>query len=69
MKKVIKLTENDLHRIIKESVKKIIKESGHEWWKEEDWNPQYPKDDEEETDNDKVDRLYDYEREKRFLRK
>lgn len=69
MKKVIRLTESDLHRIIKESVKKIIKESGHEWWKEEDWNPQYPKDDEEETDNDKVDRLYDYEREKRFLRK
>ena len=70
MKKVIRLTESDLHRIIKESVKKIIKESGHEWWKEEDWNPQYPKDDsDEETDNDKVDRLYDDEREKRFLRK
>lgn len=28
MKKVIRLTESDLHRIVKESVKKIIKESG-----------------------------------------
>ncbi len=28
MKKLIRLTEQDLHRIVKESVRKIIKESG-----------------------------------------
>jgi len=48
MRKVIRLTESDLHRIVKESVKKIIKESGHEWWREEDWNPNYPGDDDED---------------------
>ena len=27
MKKIIRLTENDLHKIIKESVKKVLKEA------------------------------------------
>lgn len=67
MRKVIKLTESDLHRIVKESVRRIIKE--HEWWREEDWNPNYPSDDDEETDNDRVDRAYDDEKEKRLMSK
>ena len=40
--KVIRLTESDLHDIVKESVERILKESGHEWWREEDWNPNHP---------------------------
>ena len=47
MRKLIRLTESDLHRIVKESVNRILKESGHEWWREEDWNPNYPSDDDE----------------------
>ena len=69
MRKLIRLTESDLHRIVKESVNRILKESGHEWWREEDWNPNYPSDDDEETDNDKVDRAYDDERERRLMKK
>ena len=61
MKQIIRLTENDLHQIVKESLNRILKErrygpSGsddadpgdtYDWWPEE------------ETDNEKVDRLYD----------
>ena len=42
MKKIVRLTESDLHKIIKKSVEKIIRESGHEGWREEDWNPYHP---------------------------
>ena len=45
-KNVIRLTESDLHGIIKESVKRILNE--HEWWREEDWNENYPDDDYDE---------------------
>lgn len=41
MKKIIRLTETDLHRIIGESVKKILKESNElydEWYQEEDYD-------------------------------
>jgi hypothetical protein len=69
MRKLIRLTESDLHKIVKESVNRILKESGHEWWREEDWNPNYTSDDDEETDNDKVDRAYDDERERRLMKK
>ena len=31
MKKIVRLTENDLHKIIKESVKKILKEGYGDW--------------------------------------
>lgn len=38
MKKLVRLTESDLHRIVRESVKKIIKESEedsvHDYWEE-----------------------------------
>jgi hypothetical protein len=41
-KKLIRLTEQDLHRIVKESVKKIIKESEedsvHDYWREAEDN-------------------------------
>lgn len=42
MKKINYLTENKLHQIIKESIDKVLSEN--EWWREEDWNPNYPKD-------------------------
>ena len=32
MKKTIRLTESDLHRVVKESVKRILKESNETWW-------------------------------------
>ena len=35
-KQVIKLTESDLHRIIKESVKRILKEIDGEKWDEDE---------------------------------
>ena len=76
MKKIIRLTESDLHRIIKESVKKIIKEANWSNAYDDDFmgpnarlEDLYPDEYPEETDNEKVDRLYDDEREKRFLRK
>lgn len=50
MKKIIRLTESDLHQIVKESVNKILTE--HEWWNEEDWNPNYPKDENPYDDYD-----------------
>jgi hypothetical protein len=37
-KQVIRLTEGDLHKIIKESVKNVLKEAGHLSWKDEDGN-------------------------------
>lgn len=36
MKKLIRLTESDLHRIVKESVNKILNEGGHLYHKDED---------------------------------
>lgn len=45
MRQIIRLTESDLHNIIKNSVNKILRE--HEGWNEEDWNPCYPKDEDE----------------------
>jgi hypothetical protein len=60
-KKIITITENDLHRIIKESVKKILKERHYGSFGSDDADPEdmydwWPK---KETDNEKVDRLYD----------
>ena len=53
-KKVIRLTETDLHNIIKKSVKKIIKESFHNNPYEDDW-------DEEKTDIIDLSNQYPYE--------
>ena len=39
MAQKIRLTELDLHRIVKESVKKILKESGHLYGHSEDGKP------------------------------
>ena len=60
-KKIIRLTENDLHKLIKESVEKILKEKRYGPFGSDDADPEdiygwWPK---EETDNEKVDRLYD----------
>lgn len=61
MKQIIRLTESDLHKIVKESVNRIIREwngdrdinpEDDELWREYDKNPYY------ETDNDKVDRYH-----------
>jgi hypothetical protein len=38
MKRRIRLTESDLHRVIKESVKRILSEAGHLYYKDEDGN-------------------------------
>ena len=38
MKKLIRLTESDLHQIIKESVNKILNEGGYLYHKDEDGN-------------------------------
>jgi len=54
MRQIIRLTESDLHNIIKNSVNKILRE--HEGWNEEDWNPCYPKD---EKDDDGYDTIFD----------
>ena len=56
-KQIIRLTESDLHKIIKKSVSKILRESGHEWWREEDWNPNHPdyRSSEDDLDDDKFD--------------
>ena len=32
MKRTIRLTESDLHKVIEESVKRILKESNETWW-------------------------------------
>ncbi len=135
MKQIIRLTESDLHKIIKESVKRILKEDStfdnhiagniyddiiqrglyrrvqpnqlkdyimrayglkvgeegiadivakkvikyklqmeeqyglseaYEWWDEEIYNPNYPGEDLDWTENDEVDRLYDETQEERF---
>ena len=58
MKKIIRLTESDLHRIVKESVNKILRESGHEWWREEDWNPNHP---DYNDGTDESDEPYDFD--------
>ena len=135
MKKIVRLTESDLHKIIKESVKRILKEDStfdnhiagniyddiiqrglyrriqpnqlkdyimrayglkvgeegiadivakkvikyklqmeeqyglteaYEWWDEARFNPNYPGEDLDWTENDEVDRLYDETQEERF---
>lgn len=40
MKKIIRLTESDLHRIVKESVERILREDvlGNDWREKEDNN-------------------------------
>ena len=38
MKRRVKLTESDLHKIIKESVKRVLKEGGHLYHKDDDGN-------------------------------
>jgi hypothetical protein len=38
MKRKVRLTESDLHNIIKESVKRILSEAGHLYNKDEDGN-------------------------------
>ncbi len=38
MRQIIRLTESDLHRIVRESVKKIIKENAHDYWREAEDN-------------------------------
>lgn len=59
MKQIIRLTESDLHKIVKESVNRIIREwnGDRDIDPDEDWvknceNPYY------ETDNEKVDRYH-----------
>ena len=53
MKQIIRLTETDLHKLVKESVQQILKE--HEWWREEDFNPNYPEDKDEPEEEDPMD--------------
>ena len=61
MKQIIRLTESDLHKIVKESVNRIIKE----WNGDRDINPddddlwdEYNNNPYKETDNEKVDRYH-----------
>ena len=57
MKKIIRLTESDLHKIVKESVNRIIRE----WNGDRDINPdddEYDINQYDETDNEKVDRYH-----------
>lgn len=50
MKQIIRLTESDLHKLVKESVQKIINElEGGCWDNESLW---HSTDDDEEEDND-----------------
>lgn len=52
MKQIIRLTESDLHRIVKESVKKILKEGvpdpsdylDQAWWNQEEEEEEDPLD-------------------------
>jgi hypothetical protein len=60
MKAIYRITESDLHRIVKESVNRILKESGHEGWSEEDWNPNYPSDDEDDYEEDPLTISHDW---------
>lgn len=39
MKKIIRLTESDLHRIVKKCVNKTLNEGGHLYWKDDEGNP------------------------------
>ena len=62
MRQIIRLTESDLHKIVKESVNRILKEN--ETWREEDWNPSHPDykrldDDDEDDDLDWDERYYE----------
>lgn len=44
MKKIIRLTESELHKIVENSVKRILKEGNelyNEWYQEEDYNGNY----------------------------
>lgn len=52
MKKIIRLTESDLHKIVKESVKKILKEGVPDPSDFLDQDPYY---DEEENEDDPLD--------------
>lgn len=57
MKQIIRLTESDLHKIVKESVNRIIRE----WNGDRDINPdddEYDINPYNETDNEKVDRYH-----------
>lgn len=47
VKKKIIIKESVLRQLIKESFDRVV-ESGHAGWNEEDWNPNYPDDDNEE---------------------
>lgn len=38
-KKLIRLTESDIHNLVKESVRRILKEAGHLYWKDDDGTP------------------------------
>jgi len=38
MKKRIRLTESDLHRIVNESVKRVLREGGHLYWTDDEGN-------------------------------
>lgn len=35
----IKITESDLHKIIRESVKRVLNEAGHLYWEDDEGNP------------------------------
>ncbi len=50
-KKLIRLTENDLHRIVKISVNKILRE-GEDWDDYDDGEEEYDDDEEEEEHDD-----------------
>lgn len=57
MKQIIRLTESDLHKIVKESVNRLIRE----WNGDRDINPdddEYDINPYDETDNEKVDRYH-----------
>ena len=57
-KKLIRLTENDLHRIVKISVNKILREAD-EWDDYDDGEEEYDDDGEEEYDDDEEEEEHD----------
>ena len=50
----IKANKEELRECLRNAVARIIAESGHEGWREEDWNPNHPdyrgREEEDETD-------------------
>ena len=68
-RQIIRLTESDLHKIVKETVKKVLKEKKYGVFGSDDADPEdlynwWPK---KETDTEKVDRLHSDRRKKEQL--